>query len=423
MQKKSFNKVAIIGGGPAGLMAAEVLCQVNIQVDVYDAMPTVGRKFLMAGKGGMNITHSEPFVQFLSRYGDHAADLEAVLEAFSPTALRGWLQGLGIETFVGSSGRVFPNDMKAAPMLRAWLRQLREAGVVFHTRHNWMGWSGDNTHDLVFQTPQGEQKIIADAVVFALGGASWPQLGSTGNWVSVFKGRDIPVYALQPSNCGFETTWSDYFKSRYAGQPVKTVAVTCHDTQGQLLSHKGEFIITETGVEGGLIYGLSTRLRVSIANTGKALVYLDLLPDKGLAWLVQRLSRSRGKESLSNYLRKTIGIDGVKAGLLRELLPEADFDNPEKLAFAIKSLPITLLSARPIEEAISSAGGVPFSALNEGLMLRSKPGLFCAGEMLDWEAPTGGYLLTACFASGRRAGKGVIAWLGQQSDGFDAKFI
>jgi len=216
---------------------------------------------------------------------------------------------------------------------------------------------------------------------------------------------------------------SDYFKSRYAGQPVKTVAVTCHDTQGQLLSHKGEFIITETGVEGGLIYGLSTRLRVSIANTGKALVYLDLLPDKGLAWLVQRLSRSRGKESLSNYLRKTIGIDGVKAGLLRELLPEADFDNPEKLAFAIKSLPITLLSARPIEEAISSAGGVPFSALNEGLMLRSKPGLFCAGEMLDWEAPTGGYLLTACFASGRRAGKGVIAWLGQQSDGFDAKFI
>ncbi|MFZ2450561.1 MAG: TIGR03862 family flavoprotein [Methylovulum miyakonense] len=411
------KQVAIIGGGPAGLMAAEVLCQANIQVDVYDAMPSVGRKFLMAGKGGMNITHSEPFPQFLSRYGGHASDLEAMLGAFSPAALRQWLQTLGIDTFVGSSGRVFPTDMKAAPLLRAWLRRLREAGAVFHTRHCWTGWAGDNTDGLVFQSPQGEQKISADAVVFALGGASWPQLGSTGRWVPIFQGRKIPVRALLPSNCGFETAWTNYFKNRYAGQPVKTVAISFTDAQGQAFGHKGEFVITETGVEGGLVYSLSSHLRTSIASTGKALVFLDLLPDKGLAWLSQRLSRGRGKESMSNYLRKNVGIDGVKAGLLRELLPAADFDNPEKLALAIKSLPITLLAARPIEEAISSAGGVPFSALDEGLMLRSAPGLFCAGEMLDWEAPTGGYLLTACFASGRRAGEGVIDWFESQTQG------
>lgn len=408
-KKTQDQRIAIIGGGPAGLMAAEVLSRAAVRVDVYDAMPSVGRKFLMAGKGGMNITHSEAFAVFLSRYGTHADALAGLLEDFSPTDLRAWLQDLGIATFVGSSGRVFPTDMKAAPLLRAWLRRLREAGVVFHTRHRWLGWADDNT-TLVFANPHGEQAIAADAVVLALGGASWPQLGSTGQWQSALLQQNIPVLPFQPANCGFEVAWSEHFKSRYAGQAVKTVGVAVADKPSQL----GEFVITETGVESGVVYFLSAPLREAINRDGYAWMHLDLCPDKNVAWLADRLKRPRGKLSTANYLRKTVGIEGVKAGLLRELAAPALTD-PEQLAKAVKALPIKLCATRPIAEAISSAGGVPFAALDANLMAKTKPGLFCAGEMLDWEAPTGGYLLTACFASGRRAGLGVLAWLGLSS--------
>lgn len=412
---QSRKRVAIIGGGPAGLMAAEVLSQADVQVDVYDAMPSVGRKFLMAGKGGMNITHSEAFPVFLSRYGEQANNLEAMLEAFSPATLREWLQGLGVDTFVGSSGRVFPTDMKAAPLLRSWLRRLREAGVNFHVRHLWSAWA-DESCGLLFQTPQGEQVVAADAVIFALGGASWPQLGSTGHWQALFAEREIPVHSLQPSNCGFDTQWSVYFKSRFAGLPLKTIAASFNDHQGRLWQQKGECVVTFTGLEGGLIYSLSAPLRDAIAQTGKAVLYFDLLPDKDLLWLENRLSKDKGKTSMANFLRKSVGIDGVKAALLRESLSLVEFNQTEVLASVIKALPITLLATRPIAEAISSAGGVPFAALDPQLMLRDHPGLFCAGEMLDWEAPTGGYLLTACFASGRRAGEGVLEWLSERQD-------
>jgi uncharacterized flavoprotein (TIGR03862 family) len=405
------KRVAVIGGGPAGLMAAEVLSQANVKVDLYDAMPTVGRKFLMAGKGGMNITHSAPFVEFLTRYGEHSADLEPILHAFSPVALREWIHQLGINTFIGSSGRVFPSDMKAAPLLRAWLRRLRQSGVDIHTRHLWVGWSVDNNINLVFQSEQGEQKVNADAVVFALGGASWPQLGSTGEWCSLFHEQDIPVKAFKPSNCGFEVAWTEHFNSRYEGQPLKSIQLTVANAGDQLSGLQGEFIVTESGIEGGLIYTLSAYLRDEINRAGSALIYLDLMPDREFEWLVNRLSGPRRKDSQANFLRKSIGIDGLKAGLLRELVPKTTFSNPSMLGSAIKALPIHLLATRPIAEAISCAGGVPFSVLDENLMINSHPGVFCAGEMLDWEAPTGGYLLTACFASGRHAGLGVLDWL------------
>lgn len=406
------KKVAIIGGGPAGLMAADVLSQADIQVDVYESMPTVGRKFLMAGKGGMNITHSEPFELFLSRYGGHAADLGPMLSAFPPAALREWLKTLGIDTFVGSSGRVFPTDMKAAPLLRSWLRRLNKSGVRIHTRHLWTGWPSDSINDLSFQTPHGEQRLSADAVIFALGGGSWPQLGSTGHWRAVFLEQGIPVQTFQAANCGFDVAWSGHFKVRYAGCPVKSVVIAYTDAIGGHAQQAGEFVITDAGIEGGLVYRLSSTLRETINRTGNARIGLDLLPDKGRDEVALRLRRPRGKNSMANHLRKKLGLDGVKAGLLRELLSLADFNNPDALADACKALPLVLLAARPLAEAISSAGGVPFSALDENLMLSAKPGLFCAGEMLDWEAPTGGYLLTACFASGRRAAEGVMTWLG-----------
>jgi uncharacterized flavoprotein (TIGR03862 family) len=335
-----------------------------------------------------------------------------MLQAFSPTILRDWLNELGIATFIGSSGRVFPTDMKAAPLLRSWLRRLREAGVGFHTRHSWTGWADDG--GLVLQTPQGEQTVNADAAIFALGGASWPQLGSTGAWQTLFQARGIPVRTLQPSNCGFDVAWSDHFKSPYAGLAVKTVTITTSNKQSQAITQAGEFIITETGVEGGLVYSASALLRDAIINQGSATLTVDLLPDKRADCLAERLARPRGKQSMSNFLRKTVGIDGVKAGLLRELLPVSTFDHPEQLAQAIKALSIPLLATRPIAEAISSAGGVPFTTLDRNLMVKANPGVFCAGEMLDWEAPTGGYLLTACFASGRRAGEGVIDWFEKQ---------
>lgn len=401
-------KVAIIGGGPAGLMAAETLSLAGIHVDLYDAMPTVGRKFLMAGKGGMNITHSEASTPFLSRYGTRQAHIAPLLNVMEPQALRQWIHALGINTFVGSSGRVFPTDMKAAPLLRAWLHRLREAGVNFHMRHRWIGW--DN-RKLKFSAPNGEVTYEADAVVFALGGGSWARLGSDGAWVKLFNQHGIAVSALKPANCGFNTNWSEHFTSRYAGSPLKTIAVSTIDEHGQSHRKPGECMVTAHGIEGSLIYALSANIRNTIDNYGEATIYLDLLPDRPLEQVLADVSHPRGSRSLSSHLQSRLGVKGIKAGILRELVSAEDYTNPVKLGNAIKSLPLKLTSARPIDEAISSAGGVDFECLNEQLMIKALPGVFCAGEMLDWEAPTGGYLLTACFASGRSAGLGVIDWL------------
>jgi len=408
--------VAVIGGGPAGLMAAEVLIEAGIKVDFYDAMPSVGRKFLMAGKGGMNISHAVPYDKFLSRYGASCTNIKPMLDQFTPQALREWVQGLGIDTFVGSSGRVFPADMKAAPLLRAWLHRLRAAGVNFHMRHRWLDWvEGENTV-LNFATPEGERKIKVDAVVLALGGSSWPKLGSTGAWVSLLARRGVLVAPLKPSNCGFDVAWSEHFRSRFSGQPLKSVCVSFSNVEGVDFRQQGELVVTANGVEGGIIYTFSALLRDEIAATGFADIHLDLLPDKELPLLIDRMSQTQGKLSMANHLRKRIGIDGVKASLLREIVSASDFDNPVRLCSAIKALPVKLIATRPIDEAISSAGGIAFEALDKHLMIRSMPGVFCAGEMLDWEAPTGGYLLTACFATGRAAGFGVLNSLNSVTD-------
>lgn len=407
--KLNARSVAVIGGGPAGLMAAEVLIQGGMQVDLYDAMPSVGRKFLMAGKGGMNITHSETMEPFLSRYGARRAQIKPLLDAFGPEALREWVQTLGIATFVGTSGRVFPTDMKAAPLLRVWLHRLREAGVHFHMRHRWCGWNENGA--LRFTTPQGEHIANADAVVLAQGGGSWPRLGSDGAWVPLLAQRGIPIVPLRPANCGFDVGWSEYFSSRFAGHPLKAVTVTFIDAAGVLHRRQGDIMATATGIEGGLIYALSALLRDEIAATGAAIIYLDLMPGKNLPRVIAEIAHPRGSRSMSSHLQGRVNIKGVKTGLLRELVPPSDFASPERLAAAIKSLPLRLIAPRPLDEAISSAGGVAFEALDECLMVRAMPGVFCAGEMLDWEAPTGGYLLTACFASGRTAGLGALAYL------------
>lgn len=406
------QSVAIIGGGPAGLMAAEVLARAGVQVDLYDAMRSVGRKFLLAGKGGLNLTHAEPYAAFVSRYGTRQAQLAPMLDDFGPEALRAWVHTLGIDTFVGSSGRVFPTEMKAAPLLRAWLHRLRSSGVRFHMRHRWLGWDAERR--LLFATPEGEHAQRADAVVLALGGGSWARLGSDGKWVELLEHQGIDIAPLRPANCGFEVAWSEHFRSRFAGEPVKSVALAFTDGNGQRAGRQGEFIVTASGVEGSLIYALAAPLRDAIEASGAALIQLDLAPGKTLERLCRELSKPRGKLSLANHLRKRTGISGVKAGLLRECLPGEILADPPRLAAAIKSLPLKLDAARPIDEAISSAGGVPFEALDENLMLRAVPGAFCAGEMLDWEAPTGGYLLTACFASGRAVAQGVSAWLAKR---------
>ncbi len=399
-----MKRVAIVGGGPAGLMAAEVLsASGTLHVEVYDAMPSVGRKFLMAGKGGMNITHSEPLAEFVARYGEQAGQVADWLAAFSPMAVREWIHGLGIDTFIGTSGRVFPTDMKAAPLLRAWLHRLRGQGVHFHVRHRWLGWSGDA---LRFVTPAGERIVAVDAVLLALGGGSWAKLGSDGAWASVLGESGVDVAPLKPGNCGFDVAWTPFFRERFAGHPVKPVVASC---AGQ--SRQGEFNITASGIEGGLIYALSAPLRDALEREGRAELMLDLAPGRSVDRLAADLARPRGRDSLANHLRRRAGIEGVKGALLRELCPPETLATPALLAAMIKALPVPVVATRPIDEAISTAGGVRFAALDEAMMLRAKPGVFCAGEMLDWEAPTGGYLLTACLASGRAAAAGMGRWL------------
>ncbi|QMV65976.1 TIGR03862 family flavoprotein [Pseudomonas berkeleyensis] len=400
------HHVAIIGGGPAGLMAAEVLAQGGVHVELFDAMPSVGRKFLLAGVGGMNITHSEAKPAFLERYSERQAEVTALLQEFDADALRAWIHGLGIETFVGTSGRVFPTDMKAAPLLRAWLRRLRELGVVIHTRSRWLGWNDDGS--LRIASVDGERALSAAACLLALGGGSWSRLGSDGAWVPLLQARGIEVTALKPSNCGFEVDgWSEYLQDKFSGAPLKNVALSLPGQAARV----GEFVLTASGIEGSLVYAFSADIRRAIEADGQALIRLDLLPQMPLAKLQQALAKPRGKHSMAKHLHRQAGLDGVKAALLRELAPTEAFAEPTALAHWIKALPITLLRARPLDEAISSAGGVPFEALDQGLMLKTLPGVFCAGEMLDWEAPTGGYLLTACFASGRVAAQGVLDWL------------
>jgi uncharacterized flavoprotein (TIGR03862 family) len=399
-------------------MAAETLATSGAQVHVFDAMASAGRKFLLAGRGGLNLTHSEPLDAFASRFGERQAQLEPWLAAFGPQALRDWAQGLGIQTFVGSSGRVFPSDMKAAPLLRAWLHRLRAAGVQFHMRHRWLGGLEKAAADgpasawhLRFATPAGESLTQADAVVLALGGGSWARLGSDGAWVPWLAARGVDVAALAPSNCGFDIGWSPYFAERFAGQPLKSVAIEFCDSRGRRFARKkGEFVATATGIEGSLIYAASGLLRDEIAASGSATLTLDLLPDHSSEKVRAEVLHPRGARSLANHLKGRLGLEGIKAALLHEVLGRAGMHDMEKVAAAIKALPLTLKAARPIDEAISSAGGVRFDALDAALMARALPGVFCAGEMLDWEAPTGGYLLTASMASGVVAAQGVLGW-------------
>jgi uncharacterized flavoprotein (TIGR03862 family) len=404
------HSVVVIGGGPAGLMSAEILIQHGVKVDVYDSMASLGRKFLMAGRGGLNLTHSEPFDQFVSRYGDRRDKIEPMLGSFGPDELRGWAGGLGIETFVGTSGRVFPKEMKSSPLLRAWLKRLADSGVAFHLQHRWAGEIRPALRhaqgEVKFETPEGEKSVQADAVILALGGGSWAKLGSDGAWVNWLDQAGVEIKPLKPANCGFNVAWSPHFRERFDGQPLKSVVLSFGEFHRQ-----GEFIVTKDGVQGSLIYAASAFIRDEIEAKGGAVITLDMSPDRSEEWLVEKLSKPRGSRSMASHLEKTVGLKGVKVGLLHEFMPKEDFLNVEKLASFIKQMPIPLIAPGPLDEAISSAGGVAFEALDENLMIRNLPGIFCAGEMLDWEAPTGGYLLTACFASGRVAAAGVLKWL------------
>ncbi|MBN8480535.1 MAG: TIGR03862 family flavoprotein [Xanthomonadales bacterium] len=401
MRSTEPPRLAIIGGGPAGLMAAEAACALGVAVDVFDAMGSVGRKFLVAGKGGLNLTHSEPFAPFVARYASRSVEVATWLERFGADDLRAWSRALGIETFVGSSGRVFPHDLKAAPLLRRWLQRLRGDGVAFHVRRRWLGF--DDGGGLRFDTPDGPARVVADAVVLALGGASWPVLGSDGAWVPELERLGVDVAPLRPANCGFDVGWSAHLRARFAGAPVKPVALDWQG-DGERWHRQGELVVSEHGLEGSLVYAVSARLREAIAREGQATIHLDLAPSRDAARLLGDLSRPRGARTLSEHLRRHAGIEGVKSALLHEIVPREQRDDPHALARAIKALPIVLRHPRPLAEAISTAGGVRLEALDDGLMLRARPGVFCVGEMLDWEAPTGGYLLTAAMASGRIAG-------------------
>lgn len=398
--------VAVIGAGPAGLMAAEGLAEQGLKVQVYEAKPSAGRKFLMAGRGGLNITHSEPAELFVSRYAERTPQMAALLSSFDAAALREWVHALNIETFIGSSGRVFPAEMKAAPLLRAWMHRLRGQGVQFLMRHRWLGW--DANQALRFDTPKGEITTTPDATILALGGGSWAKLGSDGAWWPWLEEQGVALAPLLPSNGGFETKWSQHFIDKCAGQPLKTATFWVESADATPL--RGECMVTEHGLEGGAIYALSAALRTQILQLGAATLYVDLLPDHSPEKVFDEVSRGRGTRSMSSHLRSRLGIQGVKATLLRECLPAEVFDRPSALASAIKALPITLNACRPIDEAISTAGGVMFEGLTEQLMISNKPGVFVAGEMLDWEAPTGGYLLNGVMASGRAAAQGAVAW-------------
>lgn len=398
--------IAVIGGGPAGLMAAETLARAGAQVQVYDAMPSVGRKFLLAGRGGLNLTHSEPADRFVSRYRERSNEVGNWLRQFNSDDLRAWTHELGVETFVGSSGRVFPSEMKAAPMLRKWLHRLRAQGVQVHTRHVWKGWSENG--DVLFDTPQGPIESRPDAVILALGGASWPRLGSDGAWQGPLAARRVRITPLRPANCGFLAGWSPLFQERHAGQPLKSIAMA---PRGETPMRRGECMVTSDGLEGGLVYAWSALLREALEREGEAWLCMDLLPDRDPDQVLAEISRPRGSRSWSSHLASRLGLQGAKAGLLRECLDKSAYGRPDVLARAIKCLPLRLTGTRPLDEAISTAGGVAFDSLDADLMLRDVPGVFCAGEMLDWEAPTGGYLLTACFASGHAAAQGALRWL------------
>ncbi|GAB4491389.1 MAG: TIGR03862 family flavoprotein [Anaerolineales bacterium] len=413
----STPHIAIIGGGPAGLMAAETLAASGLLVHVYEALPSVGRKFLRAGVGGLNLTHSEPFEQFISRYSQPER-LEPMLRAFGPREIIAWVNGLGFETFTGTSGRIFPAGMKASPILRAWLQRLSDSGVLFYTNHQWMrlqGWSssqanrdqGNTVRTLTFQTPTGEKSIHPEAVLLALGGGSWPKLGATGGWIPILEAQGIPIAPLKPANCGFDVAWSSFFREKFNGAPLKAVTISFGGVTKQ-----GEFIVTKEGVEGSLIYSFSAALRDEIEQSGQAVILLDLAPGWTLEKLTERLKTPRGSRSIGSHLQKMVGIEGVKSALMWEFLPRETFNSPEKLAAAIKSIPLPLLRPRPLAEAISSAGGIRFDALDERLMLKALPGVFCAGEMLDWEAPTGGYLLTGCLSTAKWAAQGIIERMG-----------
>jgi uncharacterized flavoprotein (TIGR03862 family) len=397
------KEIAIIGGGPAGLMAAEVLSHAGHSVTIYEAMPTAARKFLLAGKSGLNITHAEDYQLFATRFGTASDRLRPALDAFTPADVRAWAAGLGVETFVGSSGRVFPAAMKASPLLRAWLRRLEADGVRLNSRHRWSGFAEGG---YAFDTPTGRKIVRCDAALLALGGASWPRLGSDAAWVAWLREKGVEVNDFRPANCGFDVAWSEAFRKRFQGEPLK--AVTASSDAG---TFPGEFVVSRNGIEGSLVYAHAASLRDLLARDGKATLMLDLAPGRTTERLARELARQDRKASFSNRLRKGAGLDRIKAALLREILPEAAKADPERLAAHIKALPVSVLRPRPIAEAISSAGGISLGEIDEGYMIKRLPGLFVAGEMLDWEAPTGGYLLTACLATGRAAARGIEAWL------------
>lgn len=433
--------VAVIGAGPAGLMAAECLAGRGLAVHLFEAKASVGRKFLLAGKGGLNLTHSEAMPAFVSRFGARSTEVARWLQAFGPDQLRDWARGLGVETFVGSSGRVFPQDMKAAPLLRAWLARLRAQGVVMHMRHRWLGWGLGKGAALSFEAPSGLVSVRARAVVLALGGGSWARLGSDGAWVPILAMRGVDIAPLQPANCGFDVGlglsqqgdagvdrreflaellgasrqpargWSPHFAERFAGQPFKSVALAFDDGSGTPFSRKGEFVATATGIEGSLVYAVSAAVREAVARDGQATLWLDLLPQFTAERVLAEVRHPRGSRSLSSHLKGRLGLDGIKAAVLYEILGKDGMADSERLARAIKSLPITVVAPRPMDEAISTAGGVKLEALDANGMCQAAPGVFCAGEMLDWEAPTGGYLITACMASGRQAAQGAVDYL------------